>query len=93
MECYSVHIPVGTKISGTTADGCAAQVLAGEYLVHRILPKLPTRVSPVLLLRFVGADPAGRDVHVRLDALRGLPSALGVTALRVQDAAEFHEAA
>jgi len=91
MECYSVHIPVGTKVSGTTADGCATQVLAGEYLVHRILPKLPTGASPVL--RFVGADPAGRDVHVRLDALRGLPSSLGVTAVRVQDAAEFHEAA
>ena len=90
MECYRVHIPVGTKVSGTTADGSATQVLAGEYLVHRILPKLPTKAAPVL--RFVGADPTGRDVHVRLDALQRLPSALGVTAVRAHGDAELHEA-
>ncbi len=91
MECYRVHVPVGTKVAGTTADGCATHVLAGEYLAHRILTKLPTKSPPVL--RFVGADPAGRDVHVRLDALRALPSVHGVTTVRVQDHAAFHEAA
>jgi hypothetical protein len=68
MECYRVHIPIGTRVAGATANGEATCVLPGEYLVHRLFPKLPPQLSPVL--RFVGADPAGRDVHVALGALR-----------------------
>jgi len=76
MECYRVHIPIGTRVAGSTANGEATGVLPGEYLVHRLSPKLSTRLSPVL--RLVGADPAGRDVHLPLEALGDLPAPLGV---------------
>ena len=82
MECYRVHVPVGTRVDGATADGAVTYVLPGEYLVHRLFPKVPTLFSPVL--RFVGADPTGRDVHVALGALRNLPASLGVSVARVQ---------
>lgn len=91
MECYRVHIPIGTTVAGSTANGEATGVLPGEYLVHRLFSKLPTQLSPVL--RFVGADPAGRDVHVPLGALRNLPESLGVSVVRVEDENELHEAA
>jgi hypothetical protein len=61
MICYRVEIPAGTKVSGSTADGRPAVVLPGEYLVHRLPPKLPSAQD---LFRFVGADAGGRDVHV-----------------------------
>ena len=91
MECYRVHIPIGTRVAGATADGAATCVLPGEYLVHRLFPKVPTQLSPVL--RFVGADPTGRDVHVALGALRNLPASLGVCVARVDDKAELQAAA
>ena len=83
MECYRVHIPIGTRVAGATAHGEATYGLPGEYLVHRLLPKLPTQLSPVL--RFVGADPAGRDVHMALEALRNLQAPLGVSVVRGED--------
>ena len=91
MECYRVHIPMGTRVAGVTAHGESTCVLPGKYLVHRLLLKLPTQVSP--LLRFVGADPAGRDVHVSLGALFDLPASLGVSVVRVEDESELHEPA
>jgi hypothetical protein len=90
MECYRVHVPIGVKVAGATAGGQGSCVLPGEYLVHRLAPKLPTRASPVL--RFVGADPMGRDVHVTLEALRELPASLGVR-IAVEPPAALHEAA
>ncbi len=91
MECYRVHIPIGTKVAGATADGEATCVLPGEYLVHRLFPKFPTRLSAVL--RFVGADAAGRDVHVALGSLRNLPASPGASIVRVEDETELYEAA
>jgi len=88
MECYRVHVPIGTKVAGSTAQGEATSVLPGEYLVHRLFPKLPTPFSPVV--RFVGADPAGRDVHVRLGALGELPASAGVCVVRVESETELH---
>jgi hypothetical protein len=41
-------------------------VYPGEYLVHCLAPKLGREVPPIL--RFVGADAQGRDVHVPLAA-------------------------
>ena len=76
MACYRVHIPIGTRLAGSTAQGEATGVLPGEYLAHRLSPKLPTLLSPVL--RLVGADPAGRDVHVSLEALGDLQAPLGI---------------
>ena len=91
MECYRVHIPIGTRVAGATADGALTWVLPGEYLVHRLFPKGPTQLSPVL--RFVGADPTGRDVHVALGALRNLPASLGVSIARVQEQPDIQAAA
>ncbi len=91
MACYRVHIPIGTRVAGATANGESTCVLPGEYLVHRLFPKLPTQRSP--LLRFVGADPAGRDVHVALGALCNLPASLGVSVVRAQDENELPEPA
>jgi len=69
MVSYRVEIPDGVKVSGVTADGCAATVLPGEYLVHELPRKLPLAQA---LFRFVGADASGRDVHVPLGAFRWL---------------------
>lgn len=90
MECYRVHVPIGVKVAGATAGGKATFVLPGEYLAHRLAPKLSTHGPPVL--RFVGADPAGRDVHVPLEALRRLPASLGVTTA-VEPPSELRDAA
>ena len=91
MECYRVHIPIGTRVAGATAHGEATFVLPGEYVVHRLFPKLPTQLSPVL--RFVGADPAGRDVHVALGVLRNLQAPLGVSVVRGEGEIELCGAA
>jgi hypothetical protein len=69
MLSYRVEIPDGVKVSGVTADGCAAAVLPGEYLVHQLPRKLPSAQE---LFRFVGADASGRDVHVPLVAFQWL---------------------
>jgi hypothetical protein len=67
MICYRVHVPCGARVVGVTADGKTATVLPGEYLVHELLPKVS---SAQALVRFVGADPSGRDVHVPLATVR-----------------------
>ncbi len=67
MECYRIQVPDGIKVSGVTADGCATTVLPGEYLVHPLGPRTPWAST---VLRLVGADAMGRDVHVPSDALR-----------------------
>ena len=70
MECYRVQVPDGAKIDGLTATGRPAAVLPGEYLVHRLRPMTSSKAPP--MLRFVGADALGRDVHVPLDAVQSL---------------------
>ena len=91
MQCYRVHIPNGTRVAGASADGSVTYVLPGEYLVHRLFPKVPTLRSPVL--RFVGADPCGRDVHVALATLRNLRASLGVSIADAEHEDEFQAAA
>jgi hypothetical protein len=75
MECFRVQVPDGVKIAGVTAAGHPSAVLPGEYLVHRLRPKTGSGARP--LLRFVGADALGRDVHVPLDAVRGIADFAG----------------
>ncbi len=67
MVCYRVHIPNHSKVAGVTADGQLTRVLPGEYLVNVLPPKIAT-VPP--LVRFVGAGPACRDVHVPLEVAK-----------------------
>ncbi len=67
MVCYRVHIPSRSKVAGVTADGQVTTVLPGEYLVNVLPPKIAT-AQP--LVRFVGADPACRDVHVPLEVAK-----------------------
>ena len=70
MKCYRMQVPDGVRISGVTATGRPAAVLPGEYLVHRLRPMARSKASP--MLRFVGADALGRDVHMPLDAVQSL---------------------
>ena len=51
----------------------------------------PALLSPVL--RFVGADPYGRDVHVGLATLRNLPASLGVSVADADQEDELQAAA
>jgi hypothetical protein len=67
MDCHRIDIPAGVRVRGVTANGLPTLVLPGEYLVHRLPPKLP---SARTLLRFVGADAMGRDAHVPLESVR-----------------------
>ena len=67
MVCYRVRIPGHTKVAGATADGQTTTVLPGEYLVNVLQPKIST-AQP--LVRFVGADPTCRDVHVPLEVAK-----------------------
>ena len=68
MKCYRVRIPDGMKVPGVTATGCPTALLPGEYLAHRLRPKaLPGAQA---LLRFVGADAFGRDLHVPPDSVQ-----------------------
>ncbi len=62
MDCYRVLIPDGVKVLGVTATGYPSALLPGEYLAHRLRPKDPDTTQA--LVRFVGADALGRDVHV-----------------------------
>ena len=68
MECYRVHVPNGVKVHGVTAAGVPTVVLPGEYLVHRLQAK--AALDGAALMRFVGADAAGHDVHVPEASLR-----------------------
>ncbi len=77
MECYRVQIPDGIKVLGVTAAGRPSAVLPGEYLVHRLRAKGASNSEA--LLRFVGADSVGRDVHVPLDTARKFFSVDGIS--------------
>ncbi len=64
MECFKIRLPEESTLVGVTARGEPAPVYPGEYLVHLLRSKAPS-LAPAIL-RFVGADPTGRDVHVAL---------------------------
>ena len=66
MHCFKVRVPDGRSVHGVTASGQPVPVYPGEYLVHRLAPKVGREMPPIL--RFVGADAKGRDVHVPLAA-------------------------
>ena len=68
MDCYRVRIPDGVKVLGVTATGYPSALLPGEYLAHQLRSKDPS-ATPALL-RFVGADVLGRDVHVPLASVQ-----------------------
>jgi hypothetical protein len=67
MDCFKVTVPDGKRLHGHTATGQLVPVHPGEYLVHRLRPKGAATAPPIL--RLVGADAMGRDVHVRWDAV------------------------
>ena len=69
MECFKIRVPEESSLVGATADGAPARIFPGEYLVHLLKSKLP--VTSPAVLRFVGADVAGRDVHVPLPPTEG----------------------
>ncbi len=69
MDCFKIRIPDGTCVHGFTAGGQDAPVYPGEYLVHRLAKAGPDAPA---LLRFVGADALGRDVHVPVAAVADL---------------------
>ena len=62
--CFKIRVQEDSSLVGFTARCEPAQVYPGEYLVH-LLKSKGTSIAPAIL-RFVGADPAGRDVHVAL---------------------------
>ena len=65
MQAFDVTVPPGRQLAGVTAGGEPAVVYPGEYLVHVLRDKAVPRRAAVL--RFVGADALGRDVHVAVD--------------------------
>ena len=66
MECFRLEILPGQRLVGRTADGQWTAIQPGEYVVHRLKPKVARQSD---ILRFVGADDRGRDVHLPIDAL------------------------
>jgi len=65
-ECFRVRVPASSGLAGFTAGGQRVPVMPGEYVVHRVRPKV--RVDGIAeTLRFLGADPRGRDVHVPVE--------------------------
>jgi hypothetical protein len=65
MATYLVKIPPGARLAGRTATGQRAVIAPGEHHVHRLrLRAKPPRWAAREVLRFVGADFRGRDVHV-----------------------------
>jgi len=65
-ECFGVKVPACSGIAGFTAGGQRVTVMPGEYVVHRVKPKVPVG-GVAEALRFLGADPHGRDVHVPVE--------------------------
>jgi len=65
MECFELTIPEDTQLRGRTVTGEPVPVYPGKYLVHLLQPKAAAPAPAIL--RFVGADALGRDVHVALE--------------------------
>lgn len=41
ITCYRVRVPEGRRLSGFTTAGQRVPILPGEYLAHRVEPKVP----------------------------------------------------
>jgi len=67
MDCERVTVPEGAHVVGWTAAGRRVRIAPGDYVVHRLRPRVPLP-GVGAALRFVGADPHGGDVHVPLPA-------------------------
>lgn len=65
VECFRARVPVCSGLVGFTATGQRVPVMPGEHVVHRLRPKVPVD-GVAEVLRFLGADQRGRDVHVPL---------------------------
>ena len=65
-ECFRVKVPARSGLAGFTAGGQRVPVMPGEYVVHRVMPKVPVD-GIAETLRFLGADPHGRDLHVPVE--------------------------
>jgi len=77
ITCYRVRVPDGHRLSGFTTRGQPVPILPGEYLAHRVEPKVPW-LAVRGMLRFVGADGRDRDIHVPLPDADDLSEALHV---------------
>ena len=79
MECFELTVPEDAQLRGRTVTGQPVPVYPGKYLVHLLQPKAAPQVPAIL--RFVGADAQGRDVHVPLegDAQQKGPAGPGST--------------
>ena len=69
MECFKLTVPEDTRLRGRTVTGQPVPVYPGEYLAHLLRPKADPRAPAIL--RLVGADALGRDVHVPLEGASG----------------------
>jgi len=74
-DCIRVRVPEHARPTGFTAAGERVSVVAGEHVVQRLKPKVPLE-GIVETLRFLGADAAGRDVHVPVSSQAELDTIL-----------------
>ncbi len=87
MASYRVKIPPDVRLAGHTAAGQRAVIPPGEHTVHRLRlsPVRPPRWAQKEVLRFVGADFLGRDVHVPI------PPGADIRDVLALDATPLHE--
>jgi hypothetical protein len=62
-ECYHVVVPEGARLAGYTVAGQRVRIAPGEYVVHKMRPKVPLH-GVGAALRFLGAHERGEDLHV-----------------------------
>ena len=67
LECYRVVVPDDARLAGYTVAGQRVPIAPGEYVVHKVTPKVPIQGLREAL-RFVGADERGHDLHVPLSS-------------------------
>ena len=84
MKSYRVKVPREVRLAGHTATGQRATVLPGEHQVHRLSKIGPTR-REWEMLRFVGADALGRDVHVPISRGRDIREVVPVEVICHQE--------
>jgi len=63
VECYRIVVPEDARLAGYTVAGQRVPIAPGEYVVHKMRPKVPLR-GVRGTLRFLGAHVRGEDLHV-----------------------------